>query len=112
MTVGTAERAAVFADHTLAARVGGLIRGRCAAMGALLNAYCRMPDHAHVVVQITVAGLVDVGRDVKKRTTRVWWQQGGAGSHWQRSFYDRGLRTGREWQDAVAYVLDNPIRAG
>jgi hypothetical protein len=81
-------------------------------MGALLDASCLVPDHAHLVLQITGAGLVDVIRDLKTRSTRLWWQYGGAGSLWQRSFYDRGLRTGQEWRDAVDYVIANPVRAG
>lgn len=72
-----------------------------------------MPDHAHCVIQITShgAGLIDVVRDVTSWTTRVWWKHGGQGAMWQRSFHDHGLRTMRDYDQALTYLLHNPERA-
>ena len=112
VTIGTAERAAVFADRPLAEAVAVLLSERCAALGAVLDAYCLMPDHAHLLVQVADRGLVDVVRDLKSRSTRLWWTFGGSGPLWQRSFHDRRMRTPGDYERAAAYVLTNPVRAG
>ena len=111
-TIGTARRMPVFTDHDLARVVAGEMVERCAVRGASLEVYCLMPDHAHLIVKIGGAGLVDVMRDVKARTTRVWWAHGGSGVLWQRSFYDRGMRSKDEYEATVRYVVENPVRAG
>jgi len=112
VTIDTADRAAHFADADLAHQVADLLCNRCLALGATLDAYCLMPDHAHVLVQIGRTGLVDLVRDVKSRSTRIWWRHGGAGPLWQRSFHDRSIRSPADHDRAVAYVLHNPVRAG
>jgi REP element-mobilizing transposase RayT len=114
VTIGTANRAPVFANLALGTDVGAMIEERCAKRGAVLDAYCLMPDHAHCIIQVTTqgAGLVDVIRDVKSCSTRVWWRHGGTGPMWQRSFHDHGLRTARDYDRALAYLFDNPVRAG
>lgn len=40
-------------------------------MGSSLDAYCLMPDHVHLLLQITVGNLIHVVRDAKSRTTRL-----------------------------------------
>ncbi len=112
VTIGTARRTPVFGDHDLARAVVVAMAERCATRGASLEVYCLMPDHAHLVVKIGGAELVEVIGDVKSRTTRVWWAHGGAGALWQRSFYDRGMRTMTEFDETVRYVVENPVRAG
>lgn len=71
-----------------------------------------MPDHAHLLVQITTGNLIDALRDAKSGTTHLWWRHGGHGPLWQRSFHDTGLRTPTDYDRAFAYILDNPVRAG
>lgn len=112
VTIGVAEREMVFVDHDLAHQVADLLRTRCAALGANLFAYCLMPDHLHLLLQVDERGLVDIVRDFKSRSTRLWWQHNGNGPLWQRSFYDRGIRTSRDFERAAAYVLSNPVRGG
>ncbi len=110
-TIGTAGRVAAFADPALARAVATLLDDRCTAIGSTLGVYCLMPDHVHLLVQITAGNLIDVVRDAKSRTTRLWWQHGGTGPLWQRSFHDRGLRTPDSYYHALAYILNNPVRA-
>ena len=81
-------------------------------MAGSLDLYCLMPDHAHLLIQITGISLVDVIRDIKSRSTRLWWAHGGVGTLWQRSFHDEGLRTPKAYEDAATYILDNPVLAG
>ena len=71
-----------------------------------------MPDHVHLIVQIGDISLLDIVRDLKSRSTQLWWRHGGNGTIWQRAFHDRGLRTTKDVEVTIAYVLDNPVRAG
>ncbi len=112
VTLAVEGRESVFAYLPLAEDVARLIRDRCPAMGTDLHLFCLMPDHAHLIVQVHQTVLVDVIRDVKSRSTRLWWKHGGQGSFWQRSFIDRGLWTLRDYEAAVEYVLHNPVKAG
>ena len=111
VTIGTHERGAFFVDADLARIVANVILDRCAARGAVLDAYCLMPDHAHLLLQITTCGLVDVIGDVKSNATRAWWRHGGTGPLWQRRFHDRGIRQPNDYERAAIYVLENPVRA-
>jgi REP element-mobilizing transposase RayT len=112
VTIGSHGRKPVFADERLSSDVAATIRARCTARGAVLDVYCLMPDHAHLLLQVTATGLVDIVGDLKSCATRTWWLHGGVGPLWQRSFHDRGIRTPNDYERAVAYVLDNPVRAG
>lgn len=114
VTIGTANREPVFADLTLGADVAAMIEERCAKRRVMLDAYCLMPDHAHLIIQIASngVGLVDAVRDFKSCTTRTWWAHGGKGPLWQKSFHDHGLRTIPDYEKALTYLFENPIRAG
>jgi REP element-mobilizing transposase RayT len=113
VTIGTADRSAkTFADATLARAVVAEIEERWNTRGAGLDVYCLMQDHCHLIVHARDTNLVDVIGDVKSRTTRIWWTHGGAGMLWQRSFHDHGLRTLRDYETTVRYILENPVRAG
>ncbi len=112
VTVGTKDRMRIYDDPYLATDTTAAIRERCAVRGIGLAAYCLMPDHLHLLLQVIGTGVDDVVGDVKSRTTRVWWVHGGTGQVWQRRFYDHGLRTGADYERAVSYVLDNAVRAG
>jgi len=112
VTVATEGRRPAFHNPTFADAFTILLRERIAAANADLILACLMPDHVHLVVQIGDVSLVDIVRDLKSRSTRLWWQHDGSGTIWQRAFHDRGLRTTRDIETTFAYVLDNPVRAG
>jgi REP element-mobilizing transposase RayT len=113
VTIGTQNRAdQVFTNQEVARAVARTIETRCAARGAGLDLYCLMPDHCHLIIQVRSTGLIDIIGDVKSCTTRAWWNQGNRGRLWQRSFYDHGLRTERDYTETIRYILENPVRAG
>ena len=107
VTIGVDGRRPVFAEPAFAGEVTMLLRERCAALGAPLDAYCLMPDHAHLLVEVTTGNLIETVRDAKSRSTQLWWRRGGYGPLWQRSFHARGLRTENEYDLAFSYVLEN-----
>lgn len=83
VTIGTKDRTPVFADQTLGLVVTDAFRARSAARGVILDAFCLMLDHAHLLVQITSggAGLVDLIGDLKSCSTRAWWTHGQRGQY-------------------------------
>ncbi len=56
--------------------------------------------------------LDQIGNFKKYTTTQVWWKHGGQGLLWQKSSYDRVIRYNESVQEAVSYVLNNPVRKG
>jgi len=70
-----------------------------------------MPDHYHAVVRLMRGSLsgtiMGVNGSVARRLTGQL-----AATVWQPGFHDRLLRSGKEVAAAVAYVHNNPVRAG
>jgi REP element-mobilizing transposase RayT len=48
----------------------------------------------------------------KNLAQRRFWSIGGQGTIWQRSFWDHFLRSTDDLAVVVAYILNNPVRAG
>jgi putative transposase len=66
-----------------------------------------MPDHLHMLIGVPGdAQLSNLIRDFKKITTRI------ANIAWQRNFFDHRLRHGESLDEKVAYIRENPVRAG
>ena len=79
---------------------------------ARLIAFALMPDHVHLLVEITDLNLIDAVSRWKAYTTTLFRRAGSAGPLWQRSFYDHGIRKQEDLFQAAAYIVDNPRRAG
>jgi REP element-mobilizing transposase RayT len=74
-----------------------------------LHAWCVMPNHVHVMLY------VDRGDDVPK-IVHSWKSytahEIGRGVIWQREYFDRVIRSPREFGDTRAYIRANPWKAG
>jgi hypothetical protein len=72
-----------------------------------------MPDHLHALVvgRGDDGHAADVVRAAKQRTS-FYFKQSCGSRLWQRSYFDRTLRTRDDVRDEIAYVVSNPIRAG
>jgi len=93
-----------------------------------LFCYCLMPDHLHFIIRLPhgeritysagVRGqslegaLEQIARFKSYTTTQCWWKFGGHHKLWQKSSYDRVIRENDNVEDAVFYVLNNPVRKG
>jgi REP element-mobilizing transposase RayT len=127
-TLCARHRGQPFADATLAEVLVDALLWRRQHHGWTLYAYCLMPDHLHFVVRLpdgeaplvnagvrgrAPEGVLDhVARYKRYTTTQVWWKHGGCGPLWQRSSYDRVIRYNESPEDAIRYVLENPVRKG
>ena len=82
--------------------------------GFLLTAWALLPDHWHAIIHppypLTVS---TVWKAVKKSSTvGINFRRGESGELWQERFFDRALRTVREYHQKVEYIHLNPVRRG
>jgi REP element-mobilizing transposase RayT len=112
VTVDAADRRPHCADEPVAVFITSTLSERCRIAGADLLLYCLMPEHLHAIIAIGRDDLISILRAVKSLSGRWWKAQGHNGDLWQRSFHDRGIRTDAQMQDAIKYVLENPIEEG
>jgi putative transposase len=112
VTFDTAGRRPVLANYVVAELVVDTLEDRCRKAGANLLLYCVMPDHVHVLVVIEHDDLISIVRAVKSILGRWWKSQGNQQDLWQRSFYDRGIRTERDSDEVIGYILKNPVDEG
>ncbi len=80
-------------------------------------AYCLMPNHVHLVAQLPDEAGFSASRmmqRLKGRTAvvanRLLGLQGQP--FWQHESYDHVVRDGKEQERIIAYVLNNPVKAG
>ena len=76
-----------------------------------LIAYCLMPDHVHLLGQLSHGNLLAWVNQCKQRSA---FQAAHRGIRplWQDSYEDRVLRSEDRVIDVAAYILANPLRAG
>jgi REP element-mobilizing transposase RayT len=80
--------------------------------------YTVMPNHWHALL-ISRAGcahsLDEIMKRLKGRTgkqLRAATGTSGSGAVWQREWFDRWMRDDGEWDKTVAYIRNNPVKAG
>jgi len=77
-------------------------------------AWVMMPNHVHVLIQQTEGyRLSDLVHGWKSWSAKeINRLRGRTGSVWQRVHYDRYIRNQRHFDATVAYIEENPVRAG
>lgn len=79
-----------------------------------LLAWCVMPNHVHALIE-TFEGfpLADVLHSWKSYTSRRASRRiGRSGEFWQREYLDRYVRDAEHYLAVVAYIEENPVKAG
>jgi putative transposase len=78
-----------------------------------VHAYCLMPDHCHLLLtgRTVQANLSDMIRGFKGGAAKSL-RQFGIFDAWQKGFYEHILRSGEDCASAMAYIFENPVRAG
>jgi REP element-mobilizing transposase RayT len=82
--------------------------------GFLLTAWVFLPDHWHAIFYprypLTISGVME---SIKVGATkRINRSQRESGLLWQPRFFDRALRTVKEYNEKVQYIHLNPVKAG
>jgi putative transposase len=90
-----------------------LNRGR-AMHPFLLTAWVFLPDHWHAIC--APAHPLTISRAITSiktsSTVLINWRYKASGELWQSRFFDRALRTVKEYNDKVEYIHLNPVKAG
>jgi REP element-mobilizing transposase RayT len=94
--------------EAVAPKIAHAFADMASRFGITIDAYCLMPDHAHILVSVTEAGgdLAKWLRYAKRESARRLARP----AMWQRSYWDRDLRRNDDIESAVMYLLDNPVR--
>ncbi|MCA0302593.1 MAG: transposase [Proteobacteria bacterium] len=79
-----------------------------------LLAWCIMPNHVHVVIepedQHNLGSIVQSWKSfTAKRANKLL---GRSGPFWRKDYFDRYMRGEEHYAKTVAYVEDNPVKAG
>jgi len=78
------------------------------------EAWCVMPNHVHVLCAIfkneSLADIVGAWKSITAREINKFLRR--SGHAWQREGYDRLIRNQAEFDRAVRYIQDNPVKAG
>ena len=90
------------------------IHRRRARLGFLLTAWVFLPDHGHALLfprhPLTIS---EVMESIKVSSTRlINRERAEVGVLWQGRFFDRALRTVKEYREKVEYLHRNPVQAG
>ncbi len=82
--------------------------------GFTLSAWVFLPDHWHAIIYpdgpLTISRVMESIKD--GATKRINHARREAGVLFQPRFFDRALRTVKEYQEKVEYIHLNPVRAG
>jgi REP element-mobilizing transposase RayT len=73
----------------------------------------RMPDGSRCLVKVEYYSLAAIMHRIKRRSAREGNKLlNREGEFWEHESYDHYIRDDDEWQRTVAYVLNNPVKAG
>jgi len=98
-------------DFRLLAQV---FEGRRARHGFLLTAWVFLPDHWHAIVGVRHPQTVSlILESIKVSSTRQMnTRRKESGQLWQARFFDRALRTVKEYYETIEYIHWNPVQRG
>ncbi|MGO8737072.1 MAG: REP-associated tyrosine transposase [Terriglobia bacterium] len=94
--------------------LAGVIRERREEHGFLLTAWVILPDHWHAIFYprypLTISGVMESTK--VGATKHINRSRRESGLLWQPRFFDRALRTVKEYNEKVQYIHLNPVKAG
>jgi REP element-mobilizing transposase RayT len=113
VTTNLLRHAPAFCDVEFAC-VADVLGGARQRVPFALCGYCLMPDHLHAIIFPQETTTIS---EVMRRFKLSAYQTLRAAGHrrdpfWQGRFYDRALRTRREFDEALDYMHMNPVRRG
>jgi len=87
-------------------RIDETLRHRSELGQIQVSVVLAMPDHLHGLFAFPGGGMSRVIGEVKR------WLASQTGVRWQRDFFDHRLRSCESAAEKVAYIRNNPVRAG
>jgi REP-associated tyrosine transposase len=85
-----------------------------AEYGVFTGFYTIMPDHIHLFAAFTreEIPLSKWMKSLKNSLSKVLRESGADAPHWQKGFFDHVMRSEESYIEKMAYVRQNPVRAG
>jgi len=78
-----------------------------------LIAWCIMPNHVHVLIEMMNEPLADIVQSWKSYTAHEANKLlGRKGAFWMPDYFDRYIRDEEHFKATVEYILQNPVKAG
>ncbi|MCL5257457.1 MAG: transposase [Chloroflexi bacterium] len=113
ITIAVKDQLPVFRSPIVAQAAVDTLSAHAERTAVPVYAYCVMPDHVHLVTEASpTCDIITFVGQYKNLAQRASWQCGVTGAFWQRSFWDHFLRDDEDLGEAIAYVLNNPVRRG
>jgi putative transposase len=112
-TICTHQRRRIFVTSAAVESVLSHFFRESESQGVAVLAYCFMPDHLHLLIagdQATSSAIALVNR--AKQTSGYWFKREHGLRLWQRTGWDRVLRSSDDTWSMIRYILGNPVRAG
>ena len=108
-------RQIVFLDDDEFARYLQLLHRATVKRGWIILDWCLIPNHIHLIIQLTNGGLSDGMRDLNGGFSR--WRnarrgQTGTGHLWKNRFKSLDLDDDVHFREVLRYVAANPVRHG
>jgi putative transposase len=106
-------RRKIFSTQSNITPILNLLRSECAIHSFGIHAYCFMPDHLHFLAEGlgAASNFLRFINSFKYATSKSFAQQNG-NPLWQKSFYERILRSSESLESAALYIWLNPVRKG
>jgi putative transposase len=112
LTLVTRQRAPIFLQPDLSKICLDCLLKSSQKQGVTVNAYCLMPDHAHLLVEVPErVSLRAFVRHFKQLSGYALKRKTGFEA-WQISYHDHILRKEESILDVARYIWDNPVRKG
>ena len=112
ITCATYKKRPYFSDKAVVDTILPVL-SRCGTRNGFgIYTYCFMPNHLHMLLVGEEKSSLHRFMKVFKQESSFAFKRGYKNSLWQRSYYDRVLRTEETLEEVAWYIINNPVREG
>lgn len=102
-----------FTDASTVSALVPLLIKEARKQDCIVPVYCFMPDHIHIMLLGTKPeSNLKAAMTGFKREIGLWFGKNRPEVRLQKDYYDHILRCTDDWANHIAYVFNNPVRAG
>jgi putative transposase len=112
VTCATYQKRTYFTDKAVIDLIILIVKDCGVRTGFDIYVYCFMPDHLHMLLAGDEKSSLHRFMRMFKQESSFAFKNGYGNTLWQRSYYDRVLRTDEMLDDVAWYIINNPVRKG